>query len=707
MSIEQLARRRGIATEYEDVWGNRRAPSRETLALLLDTLGGDQHLGPVPPAVVLAVGSGAWTVPLSLPAALENETFVWAIDTERGIRSTGSFVPRELPLSERGRELPVGAALGCGYHRFRLEHRGQRLAEALLVVSPARCFRPAALAGDGRIWGPTIQLYAVRSERNWGIGDFTDLRRIVEQWGARGADIVGVSPLHALYPHHPEHASPYAPSSRVFLNVLYIDVEAVAEFAECAEVSALARTPEFQAQLERLRAAPLVDYTAVARVKLEILGRLYASFHDRHVGRRTPRSRAFRSFQHEHGRALRLHAVFEALHESLSGTGPEPRAWWTWPAELRDPASAAVARFAFDHLDRVEFYEYLQWVAADQLALAAGAARTSGLAIGLYLDLAVSIDRAGAESWANQELYAAASIGAPPDLYNTGGQDWGLPPPKPAALERSRYASFIAMLRANMRHAGALRFDHAMGLMRLYWIPAGRAPQDGAYVQYPLDALLGIVALESERNRCVVVGEDLGTVPPELRVALAARGVLSYRLLLFERAADGAFMAPECYPHEALVAATTHDLPTIAGFWEGRDVVLREALGVLGEGSQAAAAQRAVDRRQLVAALDAEGLAPFRSSGDAGWTASAALALNVHRFLARTPSLILVVQLEDLVGATEAANVPGTSEREHPNWRRKLPITLERLAADPRVASVLRMLASERPTQRAVMRLSR
>jgi len=342
----------------------------------------------------------------------------------------------------------------------------------------------------------------------------------------------------------------------------------------------------------------------------------------------------------------------------------------------------------------------LQWQTELQRATVAQSARRSGLAIGLYTDLAVSIDRGGAEAWAEQHLYAiGASVGAPPDIFNVKGQDWGLPPMIPQCLRESGYAPFIATLRANMRNAGALRIDHVMGLLRLYWVPSGATPAAGAYVRYPLDDLLGLLALESERHRCLVIGEDLGTVPDEVRAALERNDVLSYRVLLFERDAAGNFNAPSQYPEAALATASTHDLPTLAGWWEGHDIALRAAHGHLGPQADLAAqmAERVRDRGQLLGALARAGLLPDATPLDphAVPTLTPALAIALQLFLARTPSTLLVVQPEDVFGVREQANLPGTVT-EHPNWRRKLPVPLEEVAPDGRLHALAAHIASER-----------
>jgi len=394
------------------------------------------------------------------------------------------------------------------------------------------------------------------------------------------------------------------------------------------------------------------------------------------------------------------HALFEALQEHFFRDDKSIYGWQAWPAAFRDPGSAEVDRFAATHRERVEYYQYLQWQAALQLRGFAQRLRDRGAAIGFYADLAVSIDRSGAEAWANQHTYAvAASVGAPPDEFNQRGQDWGLPPLVPQRLRDARYAPFIATLRANMRCAGALRIDHVMGLMRLFWIPVGAQPAHGAYVQYPLDELRGILALESQRHRCLVVGEDLGTVPEELRGALSQAGVVSTRLLIFEHQPSGEFKAPEAYPAQAIVAVSTHDLPTLAGWWEGRDLDWRTELGLFPDEAMRTQqiAAREKDRRLLLQALEREALLPPGAGGDPASLPAMtdSLALAVHAFIARTPAQLMLVQPEDVIGVREQANLPATVD-SHPNWRRKLPLTVESWPAADQFVEFARMLQRSR-----------
>jgi (1->4)-alpha-D-glucan 1-alpha-D-glucosylmutase len=558
---------------------------------------------------------------------------------------------------------------------------------------------PPALENGGRVWGAAVQLYSLRSHRGWGMGDLGDLRTLIEQWGRRGAGVIGLNPLHALFPHNPAHASPYSPSSRLFLNVLYIDVTAVPDALEATDVLATIGSEAFQNALRRARDAELVDYPAVAKLKFPLLERLYRHFRLRHLTPQTGRGKAFRRFQEAGGPRLALHTLFEALQEYFHRKDSMVWGWPVWPERYRRPDAPEVLAFAQANTERIEFYQYLQWQAAQQVERAQADAQALAMGVGIYLDLAISIDRGGAESWANQHLYAVgASVGAPPDEVNLLGQNWGLPPLRPNALEAERYDPFIATLRANMRWSGALRIDHVMGLYRLYWIPPAATAAEGAYVHYPFEDLLTILALESVRNECMVIGEDLGTVPDEVRAGLERARVMSYRVLYFERDTAGVYKRPEDYPVDALVAASTHDLATLAGFWEGYDLEVRRALDLFPseEVRLEYVANRASEIEQLQAALEREQLRPAEGTETAARTLDPAMAQALHSYLARTPSRLFAVQLEDVLGVREQANLPGTVE-EQPNWRRRLPLALEEIERDERFTRTAEALARLRP----------
>lgn len=718
----------GIATEYTDIWGRPHPVSEETKRALLAEMGvtAETEAGLVqaleeaemrawgrllPPVQVVRETGGTLGITLTVPAAHAHERLRWSLTEEHGEQHEGEFCLELLERLEHKKVagtsfirclLPLSQGLPAGYHRLELEGPKDLRASMPLIVAPLRCYQPPALTGEGRIWGLTVQLYGLRSQRNWGIGDFTDLKGLVEFAAGIGADIVGVNPLHALFPHDPLHASPYSPSSRAFLNILYLDVEAVPDLAECSAAQERVGAPQFQAQLRALRSAELVDYPGVAAAKLEILEMLHRHFREHHLGTGSERGVAFQAYQARHGQDLWRHALFEALQESLFREDPMTWGWPAWPERYRDPDSEAVAAFSAKNQERIELYQYLQWQAELQLEAAGRRSLERGLGVGIYQDLAVSIDRGGAEAWANQKIYALnARIGAPPDDFNLKGQDWGLPPLIPKRLREAAYAPFITTLQANMRSAGALRLDHVMGLMRLFWIPPGGTPLEGTYVSYPFEDLLGLLALESQRNRSLIIGEDLGTVPDEVRAALKSVGVLSYRLFYFEKTPEGGFKPPAEYPPQALVAVTTHDLPTLSGYWKGIDLDLRAELGLFPfeEMRERQVVARAEDRARLLLALERQGLLPGGCSVDpiSVPEMSLELARAVHAYLARTPAQVLVVQPEDILGEPEQANLPGTTE-EHPNWRRKLALSLEEWAGDRRMQAFAEALREVRGT---------
>lgn len=727
-ALDRLAILCGIAAEYTDIWGTAHTVSAWTKQALLAAMGvavgdsaqvrsslAERETRPwrrvLPPVQVSRRQQGALQIPLTLPTARAQTHLRWLLRTEEGAEHQGELDPAALNAVE---EREIGAThyrryvfnatldLPAGYHRFRMSSLEEEdLGEMALIVVPSSCYQSCPPDSDRRFWGPAVQLYALRSHRSAGMGDFTDLTHLIELCHDTGADLVGLNPLHSQFPHNPAHASPYSPSSRLFYNVLYLDVAAIPELGDCPAAQERLAAPDYQARLAALQDAPLVDYPEVWAAKLEILQLLYAEFRQRHLASGSARARAFRAFQEAGGKALEQHGRYEALQAHFHRQDPAIWGWPVWPQPYRDPDTATVAEFARHQREQVEFFHYLQWLANTQLESAARRADELGLAVGLYQDLAVSIDRAGAEAWAQQALYAeAVSIGAPPDDFNLKGQDWGLPPMVPELLYEQAYAPFIATLRQNMRHAGALRIDHVMALMRLFWIPAEATPAEGAYVHYPVDDLLGILALESQRNRCLVIGEDLGTLPRTLRETLRPLGVLSYRILYFEKNENGDFEPPESYPEQALVAITTHDLPTLAGFWLGHDLTLRQRLNLFPNDQlrQKQIVSRSQDRARLLLALQREGLLPEGLDEDPVQVPemTEALMCAIHSFLARTPSRLMVFQPEDVFGQVEQINLPGTTD-EHPNWRRRLPIALENWSKEPCFLGLCEALRRERP----------
>ncbi|WP_205028175.1 malto-oligosyltrehalose trehalohydrolase [Oleisolibacter albus] len=711
-ALDRLAGRLGIEPGYDDATGRPVRTSagtkRRLLAAMGVAIGGDAadeesaacYLAALdreeverilPPVAVLDRAAGRWTLPVVLPAG--SDSLDWRLLLEQGGERTGTardLRPLDtLEIDGRGfhrLSLALPDDLPDGYHR--LEAAGRTMA---LIVSPGRCWLPPTLAAGGRLWGLAAQLYTVRSATNWGIGDFGDLRTLVDLAAHRGAGVIGLNPLHALFPDDPEHASPYSPASRLLLNVLSIDVTAVPEFAGCAEVQALVAATDVQARLEAARQGAQVDYSAVADLKMQALGALFNSCR---AAAGAPRWQAFETFRREQGERLERPCLFLALRRHFAEQGRAD--WHDWPEVFRRPDSPDVARFAADHRHVIDFMVWLQWEADRQLGVAAAQARDAGMEIGLYRDLAVGADAAGAETWANpRAVVSHAHVGAPPDIFMPGGQDWGLPPWNPAALRDEAYRSFIDLLRANMRHAGGLRIDHAMALQHLYWVPKGASPRQGGYVAYPLEEMVGILALESQRNRCLVVGEDLGTVPPGFRERMAAARVLSYRVLYFEQDMEqGTFKAPDAYPPLSLAVIASHDLPTLPAWWAGAEIGLKDRLGLFPAAGEAERQRqrRARDRACLVQALRGEGLLP--DAGDLDAIGDDALFVAAHAFLARGRAALALAQLDDISGDVDPVNVPGTGA-QFPNWRRKLTLSLEDFATSPRLQVLSDIFAAE------------
>jgi 4-alpha-glucanotransferase len=716
--LARLARLYGIEPGYRDIWGRRHATSAASQRALLAAMGvpaaSDAEVEsslaaaataaerePLPPVVVTGIARPSaivtlpdWTGRLS-----------WSVRTEAGPTLRGEVNAASLLMVDatatvgtryRHCRLPL-PRLPLGYHRLELEDGAARTS---LIVTPRRAFAASDRGAGDRLWGVTAPLYGLRSETSWGIGDFADLGQLADGCAGLGAAFVGINPVHAQLPAAPERYSPYSPSSRRFLNVLLIAVEQVPELAHSEAAQALLASAAFQARLERTRGAELIDYPAVAALKLEALALLYESFRAQPDG---ARQAAFAAFRREAGAGLERQALFDALFEHFRGQEPAHHTWRTWPLPYQDAASAEVAGFAAAQRERVGFFAWLQWLAREQLEAAQRRA-VPAMPLGLYLDLAVGVSPDGAEAWADREaIVAGASLGAPPDEFNPAGQNWGLAPLAPHALRARAYAPIIEVLRSGMRHAGALRIDHILGLQRSFWWPADGAP--GAYVRQPAHDLLGVAALESHRQRCVVIGEDLGTVPAGLRRLLERAGVLGCSVLYFERDADGGFRRPADYRAGSIASIGTHDLPTLAGFWAGRDIDWRERLGFYrepGEGERERSRRRP-ELAALLRLLEAEGLLPEGIDPDAPpndlpWPVAVAL----HRALARSPALLVALQLEDALGAVEQANLPGTID-QHPNWRRRLAPSLSQLGRARRLRELAHAIAGERPqTRRSV-----
>jgi glycogen operon protein len=545
--------------------------------------------------------------------------------------------------------------------RYILTLEGNNATPCHLTVAPPACFLPKRLLA-GAV-GLSAQLYTLRRQEgecgDQGIGDFTMLGEIGAAAGHNGFACLGLNPMHALMTRNRERASPYHPSDRNFLDPIYLDLE------DMAGVTGLPLQFDKQ-RAQTLANLPDVDYPAVWAFKEQALRRHFETC--QRLWAKQPSSgpaQDFAAFIAAGGAALRKFACFEILVQQHDGAD-----WRDWPPELRNGEATALARIERENAEDWRFILFQQWLCERQLAAAAARAKEGGLWMGFYRDMAVGAAPDGGEGWANAGLYLhGVSVGAPPDPLAEGGQIWHLPPPEPLKMAAQGFRSFADLLRSNMRHAGALRIDHALGLMRLFLVPYGMPALAGAYLSYPLDDLLAQVALESHRAHCVVIGEDLGTVPEGFRAKLETANILSYRVLWFERWAEN-FAPAEAYPPKAVACAATHDLPTLAGWWQGADIAEKAALGLISPGLAADDMQRRRDdRRRLLETLAAEGLAPTSVDFDA--PLSPAMLDAIHAFLQKTPAILAMVQIDDLMGETRGVNLPGT-DRERPNWRRKL-----------------------------------
>lgn len=723
-ALDALCEHAGIALGWHDLSGVEHHPSVATRRALLSALGisvGSPEVEAaslaaaeqarqrrlLAPVVVVRVGTAAEApqpaaaieVEVAVAGAVAAETLVWSLRLEDGTERRG-----EVPLSSL-RDIGAGDAnaapasrrlalalppdLPQGYHRLDIALSGHA-ASATLIVAPDRCWHPDWLTGGGRAWGVAHQLYSLRppaGERDWGIGSFSDLARLSDAVARQGGAVVGVNPLNALSLAKPEDGSPYAPSSRRFLNPLYIDVAAAESSLFPQRGDKTAPPPADSAP----GAAATIDYAAVAHQKLAALWQLFERFEsqerDEAAGEHVAAITAFRAAG---GDALERFAIHRVLEEKLGRASlPDWRPY-------ADPASPAVAAFARDNVRRVRFHAWLQYEADRQLGLAAAC----GLQLGLYGDLAVGIDPHGADVWSEPQAFVrGASFGAPPDPFATEGQDWGLLAFDPLYLKRSAYRPFRDMLAAGMRHAGAIRLDHVMWLERMFFIPHGSKATDGTYVAYPRDDLLAVLALESHRNRCLVVGEDLGTVPLGFREVMAREGILSYKLMAFERYHDGFYLRPDAYPRLALATPGSHDWPTIRGWWSGRDIEVRAGLGLLSATEAAAALDaRGRDRELLVAALADQQLlgADFPRHADLGGPDLAELVGAVHGFLARSPAALLMLNLEDLALSAEQVNLPGPLVG-YPCWRMRMEHDAEAILggadAEAQIAAVAKQRA--------------
>ncbi len=706
IDIQALADAKGIARDFIDVSNNKVTISPENRINTLKIMGyptddeaalerrlKEEELKPyrdiLDPVTVLRDSDFPSIYVRTRGDLSEKASITWTLELESGERRTEAQPLEEIELAHSDtvqdqayethrfllpRDLPYG------YHHFSCVitdgYNVYNSITTLIIRAPQKAYVPAELPPGKKIWGVSVQLYALRSRHNWGVGDFSDLKQLLRNIARQGGQFVGLNPLHAGYPANPDpnNCSPYSPSSRRWLNIIYINVEDVPEYAQCDKAKAYVNSKAVQQKLKSLREREYVDHRSVLELKLKTLRIVFDNV--KVDDRRSNRGRKFLDFMEQGGKSLLAMGTYDALQAELYAEGKNAPGWTDFPQEYQNSSSPFVEIWRQNHLDDVQFYCYLQFLAAEQLEEAYNVAKTENMIIGPYRDLAVGVSKGSCDVWGDRDevFRDKGSVGAPPDPLGPLGQSWGLSPMDPIALRNAAYKPFIELYRANMRSCGALRIDHAAGLYRLWWVLLGEKASTGAYVAMNMHDLLGIIALESQRNRCLILAEDLGTIPPELRTGLTEVGAYSYKLF-FD---DGGKTAPQDYAPQAMAALTTHDMPTLKGWWEGADLTLGRELGLYTE--KEAKDLMVIRERTKQKILDV--LHFFGSVGEdvtrvaegSGMSPELGLGMQVH--MCHTACALYSSQLEDWTYVEKPVNVPGTFS-EYPNWRRKLNMDLE------------------------------
>jgi 4-alpha-glucanotransferase len=690
-AVRDLARRIGIAVEWTNSADEPRHAAVPVLRRMLAALGFPAESSrQIAESSARIEAEGALRVRAPLVTATVGEP-IELIDADRSPSGTASLVmesgaQRAFRPERSANRLILPGIAEPGYHELRLDDR-----TITLAVAPKRCFSVRDAAEGQRLWGVAVQLYGLRDPGDGGIGNTAALSALAAGAARFGADAIALSPTHAMFGADPRRRSPYAPSSRLVLNPLYSDLGAV--FGK-DRVASIAGELGLAETLSTLESADLIDWPKCAAAKLAVLRRLFDTTAGLDGGGDLGSPGAtLADFRRRGGDLLEEHALFETLQAARLAADLNQWSWRQWESGWRDPRSAKVRAFAAGNSREIAFQIFLQWVADRSLATAQARACGAGMRIGLIADLAVGMDADGSHAWSRQgDVLVGLSVGAPPDLFNPLGQDWGLTTFSPWALIGQGFAPFIATLRAVLRHAGGVRIDHVMGLRRLWLVPDAARPTQGAYLAYPLDDLVRLIKLESFRHSAIVIGEDLGTVPRGFRQILSDAGIAGLRVLWFER--DGKDFRPTgAWPPHAVAMTSTHDLPTVAGWWRGADINTRAKLGLLGRDGDAAAQkrERARDRARLWTAFrNAAVVANPPAPKGTAEAVDAAIG-----FVAATPAPLALVPLEDMLGLAEQPNVPGTID-EHPNWRRRYPGEARTMLETPQVQRRAKCLARRR-----------
>lgn len=724
-SLDMFMQLKGIDPNFVDAWGKPAVVSESHIKNLINKMGYDaddedslqtyyqeqekQHWLSMLPPVTVMQQSDSYHFDICLPIDFVNDALIYKIITEdkqqikRTITATGFPLVAANEISEiefQCYQIELQVALATGYHQLSVFESGndEPLASTELIITPEACFKPKEIEQGKKIWGTSVQLYCVKSKHNWGIGDFTDLKFLLKNTAAHGGDFIGLNPIHALSPAHPNNASPYSPSSRKWLNVLYTDLTNVAEFKVDKSLQEKINSQEFKDKINLLRDTQWVDYEGVTDLKLAVLHDLFAVLNNGEKANEQ-RLKEFNQYLTLKGESLRQQATYDALQFKFLKEDQSLWGWPVWPKDFHSYQSEACQTWIEENKQTVLFWCYCQWVTELQLEEADQLAKSLGMTLGIYRDLAVGVGKSSSEVWANHDLYCEEiSVGAPPDILGPLGQSWGLPPMSPDKLYQDAYRPFIELLQSNMSHCGALRIDHVMALLRLWWVPDNDDAGAGAYIYYPVQDLLNILALESQRNQCLVIGEDLGTVPEGIDVMLEEAGVYSYKVFFFEQAPDGGFVSPAHYKSQAMATLSTHDMPTIKGYWHCDDLYLGKELGLYPDQEvlNRLLESRVFCKQQILNSLHGHNSLPNSYSRDATQTEmdqTLNFALQTH--LAKGKPALLSLQLEDFLEMEHPVNVPGTCD-EYRNWQRKLSQNIEQLFNNEQIQNLLDNLTAAR-----------
>lgn len=689
--LMQEAKQLGIATSHYDIDGHLIHASPETLTYFTELLkksGKKKKSADYFDDVVVFFESEPIQYHLT-NLSLSQHSLTYQVFSEHGqLLSENSLSSNDFLSLE---------PLDYGYY-FLVIKANKKTYRVRLIISPKTAYQPPLL-NQKKAWGLNIQLYSLRSQQNWGIGDFGDLRYLIEQATKQGADFIGINPLHLMYSAVPEWASPYSSSSRRWLNPIYLDIQALPEFKFSKVAQEWFTSAEVQSQVVALRESELVDYSAVTALKQTALLQLFEFSKRSKSAQIIQRRDAFKQFMQAQGDALLLQGLFEVLDHQSHETEPTELdiGWLGWRDEWKQLTATEQKVFFKKYQKQIEFYAWQQWLMEEQLKEIKACCQSCGMELGIYGDLAVNSSRGSVDVWSDPDLYFVnASVGAPPDPLGPVGQNWNLPPYNPEELKARGFQPFIEMLRTNMQHFGILRIDHVLGLFRLWLIPEGKTAVDGVYVHYPFDAFMAILAIESQRNRCLVIGEDLGTVPDEVRSKLNEFQVFSYFVLYFEQR-NNQFPLGHEFPLKAFATIGTHDVPSLQSFWHCVDLNLFNQLGVLqGDVLQQKYEQRVIDKQALLNSLHRDQFLPPHYEGDAlSMAMHAHLNYVIHQYLAKSRTQLIGVQLENLLSQEVSFNLPGT-DREYPNWRKKLSCSLDVMFNDENITSFLRTISQAR-----------